>query len=558
MNDNVTSIDRGAKSLDQETERTQKESDEDQIRELALLTPFEYDRVRIEKAEELKVQISTMDKEVKQARKDVRADEFKIDPPDPWPDEVNGAEVLNQVVDLFNSYLVLPDGAAEILALWAAHTHAFRAFVHTPRLNITSPEKECGKTLLLDVLETVTPKALRTEGVTTAVLIRLADKKAPTLLVDECDSFLKQHNELVSAFNAGHKRGGQHLRCEGDNNEVKYFKTFAPVVLAGIRGLPPTLASRSIIIKLKRALKGERRKRFDSRFTEQGKELNQKLFRWAEDNFLLLEKIDPELPQSLFNRQADNWRPLFSIAEIAGGDWVSKARNSLMALSSNEDAEETYSVMLLEDIRGIFFPKNENGEAVLDAIMNSITSSELAETLGKMEERPWPEYGKLAKQITTRQVARLLKPFEINPTTHRFGDNTFKGYLLGDFNDAFPRYLDDLSVTPSQPSNGKDYSGDQSVTPVTDRSVTSVTNIDSSEPALNKDCYDVTDQTGISGHTVEQEIRVLLHTIIDELGRPITVDKVLSELVPDDYQYLINDPNYARGFVKSLLERLGI
>jgi len=48
----------------------------------------------------------------------------------------------------------------------------------------------------------------------------------------------------------------------------------------------------------------------------------------------------------------------------------------------------------------------------------------------------------------------------------------------------------------------------------------------------------------------------LLQTILDEMGRPITVDMVMGELVPDDYQYLINDIDYARGFVKTLSERL--
>jgi len=81
MNDNVTSIDRGAKSLDQETVRTQKESDEDRIRELALLTPFEYDRARNNKAEELGVQIGTLDKEVKAARKDVKINKMNVKPP---------------------------------------------------------------------------------------------------------------------------------------------------------------------------------------------------------------------------------------------------------------------------------------------------------------------------------------------------------------------------------------------------------------------------------------------------------------------------------------------
>ena len=47
---------------------------------------------------------------------------------------------------------MLPDGAADAIALWIAHTHTYESFQHTPRLNIQSPEPRCGKTTLCDAL----------------------------------------------------------------------------------------------------------------------------------------------------------------------------------------------------------------------------------------------------------------------------------------------------------------------------------------------------------------------------------------------------------------------
>ncbi len=481
---NTASAECGAAFLDNINE---SKRDEQAIRELAELTPLQYDRVREERASELGAQLSTLDKEVKAARKDIQADRFELEAPEPWLEPVNGPEVLNDVADMFNSYLVLPEGAAEVLALWAAYTHAFDAFVHSPRLNITSPEKECGKTLLLDVIETVTPRPIRSEGITTAVLIRIIDKKSPIILIDEYDTFLTENRELGGALNAGHKRGGQHLRCEGDNNEITAYKTFCPVALAGIRDLPATLASRSIVIQLKRALKGEVRKRFDSRHTDREKELNRKLARWAKDNFSSLQKSDPPMPPDLFNRQADNWRPLFSIAEAAGPEWIERAKAALVSLR-REESEDTAGIMLLEDIRSLF---NE-----LD--IDKITSKELVEHLVKMEERPWPEFGKTGKEITTRKIAKLLKPFGIKPETHRFGEDTHKGYELEPFKDVFRRFLDDLSVTPSQLSKDGQYGENAKVTDVThvtDQSVTDVTEQNDRKPAQDKDCYRVTDQT---------------------------------------------------------------
>jgi len=57
-------------------------------------------------------------------------------------------------------------------------------------------------------------------------------------------------------------------------------------------------------------------------------------------------------------------------------------------------------------------------------------------------------------------------------------------------------------------------------------------------------------------HEKTQEVTILIKSILDEIGKPITVEMVLNELVPDDYQYLINDIDYARGVVKTLSERL--
>jgi len=456
---------------------------QNKIKLLANLSSIEYDQVRRNEAKQLGIRVSTLDAKVQTERlqyfqNDTKQGNVFLNDPEPYPESVNINDVLDEISQLFTKYLVLPEGAAEILTLWAAHTHVFDAFQHTPRLNITSPESECGKTLLLDVLETVTPKSLRTENVTTAVLFRIIDKESPTLLIDEYDTFLKGNNELRGGLNAGHKRGGQHLRCDGDSNEVKAFKTFAPVALAGIRALTGTLSSRSIVIQLKRAKKSEIKQHFDSRHIEHEQKLIRKLARWAKDNAEQLKAIEPELPPDLYNRPADNWRPLFAIAENVGEGWPERLKNAYVLLTNNEDVEDTASVMLLEDINGIFETK----------YTDKITSSEIVDELANMEERPWPEWGKAGKPITTRQIARLLKPFGIKPKTLRFETSTKKGYIIDNFKDTFERYLDNGSVTSSQSNENKDLDDNLSVT-----ELDNVTDQKSPKPALNKDCYVVTD-----------------------------------------------------------------
>jgi len=121
------------------------------------------------------------------------------------------------------------------------HTHCFDVFQCTPRLNIGAPDKGCGKTTARDVVGLVVPRALPTENLSVAVLFRVIQKYKPVVLADECDSWLKDSEELRGLLNAGHRRGGQALRCEGENNDVRAFNVFSPAVLCGIGSLPGTL-----------------------------------------------------------------------------------------------------------------------------------------------------------------------------------------------------------------------------------------------------------------------------------------------------------------------------
>jgi hypothetical protein len=414
-----------------------RESDADAYQRLSEMSPADYDRCRKAEAGKLGIQVRTLDSEVKKRRKvdaDDAGQDVLFEEIEPWPDVVDGAALLTDVADTFTRYLLLPETADTALALWAAHAHCFEAFTHTPRLNITAPEKGCGKSLVFDVLEALTPKALRTENVTTAVVFRLIEKYQPTLLVDEYDTFIKDNEDLRGCFNAGHKRGGHHLRCEGDNNEVKAFRTFAPVALAGIGGLPGTLHDRSIVLKMTRAKPGEVRQQFDARHVEPEREINRKLARWCMDNIDALKTREPTLPDGVYNREADNWRPLAAIAEAAGGEWPARLREAIAALRG--DSEDTAPTMLLADIRRYFEHHDQD----------RVPSHDLADWLITLEDRPWPEW-RHGRPITAASVSRLLKGFGIKSKQIRFDEENLRGYQAADFRDAFDRYLPIQSAT---------------------------------------------------------------------------------------------------------------
>jgi hypothetical protein len=114
------------------------------IARLAALGPLQYDRQRSRAAEELGVSVSALDKAVKEARASeahTKGQGRPLELPniEPWDHPVNGAELLDDICKAIGQYVVLPEGSADAMALWALHTHVFDCFNHSPRLAVTSP-----------------------------------------------------------------------------------------------------------------------------------------------------------------------------------------------------------------------------------------------------------------------------------------------------------------------------------------------------------------------------------------------------------------------------------
>jgi hypothetical protein len=156
-----------------------------EIKRLAKLTPIEYEHARKSAAVKLGIRVEVLDRPVKAARGengDTKGQGRPLELPtiEPWPAPVNGADLLDDICNAVRRYLVLPDGSEETLVLWAIHAHAFERFEHTPRLAITSPEKQCGKTTTLDVLGELVARPLPTSNATTPAIFRTIEIAKPT------------------------------------------------------------------------------------------------------------------------------------------------------------------------------------------------------------------------------------------------------------------------------------------------------------------------------------------------------------------------------------------
>jgi hypothetical protein len=333
-------------------------------------------------------------------------------------------------------YVVVAKNVAQAIALWIVHTYALSAFSITPRLAIKSPLKNCGKSTLLEVLSCLVYRPLATANITAAAIFRIVDAKSPTLLIDEADTFLINSNEMRGILNSGHRRSSAHIiRVEGEKLEPREFATFAPAAIAAIGSLPDTLEDRSIQVTLKRRRPDEKIELLDLNKVDHLTELASKAARWVSDNLAGLKEAEPQVPETLVNREADNWRPLFAIADDAGGGWPVGIRRIAEAMTASaRNHEVSVNVLLLRDIRAAFAENN----------VDRMSSATLVKILTEMEGHPWCEW-KGNQALTQNGLALLLKPFEIRPIEVRVDGRNLRGYRFEQFADAFSRYLSDRS-----------------------------------------------------------------------------------------------------------------
>lgn len=282
----------------------------------------------------------------------------------------------------------------------------------------------------------------------------------PTLPVDEADTILPGNEQLCGILNSGHTRRSayvlRHTEVRKKTYEPRRFSTWAPMAIALIGSLPGTLADRSIILPRQRKRRDQIVERIP-RDNDAGpfSHLRSQCTRWARDNFDQLQRCDPPIPSWLNDRAADNWHPLCAIAAVAGGQWPTRIKDVIRALGDVAPKDEDIGTRLLQDMQRMF---QEGG-------VDRPLSKDLARALHDMEGRPWPEYGRQRKPITTNQIARLLNPYRIYPITIRDASDRGKGYRLKDCQDALNRYIPPFqNVTPCQTSNEANLHETQTVT----------------------------------------------------------------------------------------------
>jgi hypothetical protein len=346
---------------------------------------------------------------------------------------VSGIELLDAVHAALARYVVLPGPAAtDAVVLWIAASHAQPAWAHAPRLAIRAPERRCGKSRLLDVVEATSHDPLLTVNASPAAVYRSITADPPVLLVDEADTIFGPkadgNEDLRGLLNAGHQRGRPAIRYDAAANHVVKIPTFAMAALAGIGAMPDTIEDRAVVVRMRRKAPGEKAAPYRHRRDRPGLQtLTERLAEWMRADLAALERAEPAMPVE--DRAADTWEPLVVVADYAGGQWPDRARTAVLTLTAEaaENGQISTRVRLLADCRTSF----DTDTALATAV--------LLDRLKADPDAPWLDYGPAG--LTAAKLGALLREYDIRSANIRFPDGAqAKGYQRADFTDAWTRY----------------------------------------------------------------------------------------------------------------------
>lgn len=351
---------------------------------------------------------------------------------------------VGSLVKFLARYVVLPETSLLVLATWTVASYLIEVYDRFPHVAITSPEKRCGKSLLLELLSQVVLKPHLTTNISPAAIYRLVEQERPTLLMDESQSLSRRGSEasevIRELLNAGISKHAKVIRCGGEGrDQVEHFSVYSPKIFAMIGAPDAVLSDRSLPVPLKRKTKDDVVERYRSRVVEEeANKLRTEIEEWTMANCEQVEKVYDSLePFDIENdRMADLLLPLQAVLSVAGGGRpLNLLRKYAIELDERDREQEAQSpgVRLLLACREIFVGHS------------FISTDNLILKLCQRLEEPWQRWNNRGN-ITREAVANLLRPYKIK--SQRNKEHTTRGYFKDDFSDAWGRYLPPLKIPP--------------------------------------------------------------------------------------------------------------
>lgn len=367
-------------------------------------------------------------------------------------------EAVGKAYEYHAAYMAMPHRVMVVIALWEQAAHFIGEgedlgpWDQFPILAVSSPERECGKTTLLDQIGYASPRAEEGKLVnpTQAVLFRTIEKHRPTMILDESERFSGgEMDPFRSLMNASVRKDAKTARCAGKNEgfDPKPFSLYSPKVFAMIGDPDEVLADRCLPVRLERKGPEETVKQFRGKTArEEGEKVQAALAAWAvlhrEEVVAVYDKLKPFKLRN--HRRADLLMPLQAVATVLGGTALAELEGYAHDLEAAEKEAELNSprVKLLAACREIFAAEKTD----------FLRTETLLDRLWARKEETWGEFS-YGRPISAVKLAELLRPFKILPGKHPKPPQD-RGYFAASFKDAWARYLPVYSPnSPVSPPN---------------------------------------------------------------------------------------------------------
>jgi hypothetical protein len=384
----------------------------------------------------------------------------RADGSNPWTGRTYGP--LACLMRYLARFVILSEMELVVVAAWVMAARFVDLWDRFPHLAITSPEKRCGKSRLMELLEQVCPKAWYLLNVTAAALYRKIEVSQPTVLYDEAQSLNRgkesENNAAVNELFCGSiSKHGTVCRCVGKEHTPTDFSIYCPKAIALIGKLWGALPDRCLLIDMKRKTETEHTERSRMRIIEEdghklaasldtlaANEQTRARIATAYDSLALL-------PTSNY-RMAELVLPLQAVLTTLFGDGEENKPLQLLReyLSHLERAEydpanQTYGVQLLMEIRGLLALGNPLTQRPWVVLSGKVIASHLLREEG---QEPWSSYNH-GRPISYQGVGALLHRFGVTSGRPYDDDGVQKsGYSAQQLEDAIRRYLPSAPPTP--------------------------------------------------------------------------------------------------------------
>jgi hypothetical protein len=368
--------------------------------EKVLIPPLLREQLCKQLAKPLGVRAATLEEKSFFAQEKARIEPTFTADYEPWPEPVDAEQLLNDVMIRINKEAIIQNHQTLVAGLEVMLTWVHARMEFSPIFYVTAPDRECGKSSLLEVMAKMVRRPVKTSNVSSAAIFRLSELYHPTFLMDEAQDQLK-NEDFCLVIKSGHTPGDVAIRCDPNTNNPVIFDVFCPKLLAGIGRANGQIMSRSIIIEM------ERRDGETDRSIKIGDpelvDLRRKLARWAQDCGDLSGIHFPK-QTGIKLRNRDNWQVFYRVASAVSS---TVARQLLETIPLFIDEEQDFATYLLASLRKLYHEQDQLRSA------GFMGSEVIVEELNQDKEAPW--YARDGKGLTVHGLSARLRRYKIKP-----------------------------------------------------------------------------------------------------------------------------------------------